>query len=94
MEINKTFETYVIKDDEEIRVEVTAEGDLVEDGFDHEFGFTSNPFVSNVFITNIYDIDNDSQLNFKSLTKGWQKKLLTLAEEELNESEMFEVYNE
>jgi hypothetical protein len=94
MEINTTFETYVIIDDEEFKVEVQAVGDLVEDGFNHEFGYESTPYISNVFITGIYDTENEKEIKFKKLSKEQQKLLLVIAEEELNEREFWECCNE
>lgn len=94
VEINTTFESYVIINDEEFKVEVEAVGDLVDEGFSHEFGFTSKRVIDNVFITGIYDLENDKTITFKELNKKEQRKLLSLAEENLTEGEMFESYTE
>lgn len=82
MEINKQFETYIIIDDEEFKVEVQAVGDLVPNGID------------NVFVNNIYDIENDETLSFKDLDRHNQKFLFEVARDELNEQEMWETHDE
>lgn len=82
MEINATFETYIILDDEEFKVEVNTVGDLMDDG------------VENVFVTSIYNLETDELVTFSLLSKEQRKELLASAEEELNEREMMEVYGE
>lgn len=94
MEINTSFETYIIVDEEEVKVEVQSSGDIIEDGFSHEFGFTSTPYIDNVYITSIYDTENDRDINFKDLSKIQKRILLNLAQDELNEREAQETYEE
>jgi hypothetical protein len=94
MEITTKFETYIIVDDEEIKAEITAVGDLVEDGNSCEFGFTSSPVIDNVFVTAVYDIENDREIGFSTLPKTQRKNLLALAQDELDEREKHETYDD
>jgi hypothetical protein len=94
MEINATFETYVIIDDEEFKVEVSAIGDLVHDGFNHEFGYKPTSYIDGVFITGVHNLETDEAIPFKSLSKKVQKELLQTAEDELNEAEVRERYDD
>ncbi len=81
------FETYIIINDEEYKVEVTAIGDLCNDSFSHEFGVQNVRSITNVFITRIVNLENDEVINYKALEKEQKKMLLDLAYDYLDEQE-------
>lgn len=80
------FETYLVLDDEtEYRVEVEATGQLIEDGFGHEFGYEPSNYIDGVVLDAIYNLETEEQVPIDSLTKKQKKVLLDIAFDYLNE---------
>lgn len=88
METNVTFETYLILNDEEFQVEVSASGEIVNDKMTHEFGIKTYKTIDNVYINNIYNVENDETIMYNNLNKVQQKTLLNLASDYLEENEI------
>lgn len=94
MEINTNFETYIFVGDEEYKVSVDCSGFLEDceyyDGFDVE----RYSQISRINIDNIVILDNDEIIEFKTLSKSQKRKLVEMAEVELEENEWDEGFYE
>ena len=81
MELNTEFKTFVtIKDtsgeEQEIEVLVNTFGYYIKDGFNHAFGYEQSGYVEDVSIDNITLMDDESNVDFTTLSKDERSKLI------------------
>lgn len=80
MDVSTKFETYIqLDDDTEYNVEVECSGNIIENGFTHEFGYESKYELEEVFIDSLFDLDNEIGISIGIIPKKELRKLKNLA---------------